>query len=588
MQESLSGGTTNLLRMARNGCESAVAFVALALEDQTFATARYPSTSGGLIAREALDELIRHVWLDPELGQGEAVIRAVRLGDRRYGGPGASFAVAAVPLGGDGGEKPWGMVGVADPGPKAFGAPEVQLLDRISQRLVSYLNARLEVQQHVVDGMTFAAPPPPPKAPPREQKERNAPEPAPRSELWWTVDPGSPAATGTAPAFGSGTDTGQREFFDPWWAGAATAAAPERSEPARAETGRREPPRPESPSAEFGRPWSEPARTETGRREPRWTEPPSGEFGRPWSEPARTETGRRPPPWAEPASGEFGRPWADPAPTETGRREPPWAEPASGEFGRPWAEPASGEFDQREPEEPGRGEPGWREPGRAGSGRREPAWTEAPWTEPAGSPGLAPRDAEDEMPPEPSWAEAVHGLQSPVASRFTNPDISVPLSDRAGQDANGAAASDLFRDLLGADALVAGLVTVGTLLGRTGRMLGAGAATAGTLAVVAVEVDGPDGSDEELVPRAVHELRAQLRFDDPLARIGPCAFVAVVPLVPGGSSGDVVEGRLAEALRVAAAGLDVQVRSAHEVADVRASHDADELLRSAVGKLRAG
>ena len=586
MQESLSGGTTNLLRMARNGCESAVAFVALALEDQTFATARYPSTSGGLIAREALDELIRHVWLDPELGQGEAVIRAVRLGDRRYGGPGASFAVAAVPLGGDGGEKPWGMVGVADPGPKAFGAPEVQLLDRISQRLVSYLNARLEVQQHVVDGMTFAAPPPPPKAPPREHKERNGHEPAPRSELWWTVDPGSPAATGTAPAFGSGTDTGQREFFDPWWA--AAAAATERSEPARVETGRRE----HSGRSRHRRSSGGPG---PSRRPPR---PVGGNHGRQSRRressggPGRSRRVPRPvggrPRGRRRHRGSSGGPGRSPAPAETGRREPPWSEPASGEFGRPWAEPASGEFDQREPEEPGRGEPGWREPGRAGSGRREPAWTEAPWTEPAGPPGLAPRDAEDEMSPEPSWAEAVHGLQSPGASRFTNPDISVPLSDRGGQDANGAAASDLFLDLLGADALVAGLVTVGTLLGRTGRMLGAGAATAGTLAVVAVEVDGPDGSDEELVPRAVHELRAQLRFDDPLARIGPCAFVAVVPLVPGGSSGDVVEGRLAEALRVAAAGLDVQVRSAHEVADVRASHDADELLRSAVGKLRAG
>ena len=146
---------------------------------------------------------------------------------------------------------------------------------------------------------------------------------------------------------------------------------------------------------------------------------------------------------------------------------------------------------------------------------------------------------------------------------------------------------DPYRDLLAEGDLPPGLIPVGALLGRTGRLLGAGGSSAGSLAVVVVEVEGPAAQVEDLVPAAVRELRGLLRFDDPLSRIGRTAFAAVVPLVPGGSSGELVEARLAEALRAAAAGYEVQVRSAHVVADIRASHDADDLLRSAVGKLRA-
>ena len=41
--DSLSGGTTNLLRMARIECRAAAAFVALSIDDDTFATATYPA-----------------------------------------------------------------------------------------------------------------------------------------------------------------------------------------------------------------------------------------------------------------------------------------------------------------------------------------------------------------------------------------------------------------------------------------------------------------------------------------------------------------------------------------------------------------
>ena len=49
MSESLGGGTTHLLRMARTGCQSAVSFVALVAEGDVtegdVATAVYPAPS---------------------------------------------------------------------------------------------------------------------------------------------------------------------------------------------------------------------------------------------------------------------------------------------------------------------------------------------------------------------------------------------------------------------------------------------------------------------------------------------------------------------------------------------------------------
>lgn len=159
-----------------------------------------------------------------------------------------------------------------------------------------------------------------------------------------------------------------------------------------------------------------------------------------------------------------------------------------------------------------------------------------------------------------------------------------PAGPAQAQDPQG----DSVRSLLGDDAEIEGLVPLGALLGRAGRLLGAGAATSGSLAVVAIEVDGVDGAAVDEVARVARAIRSELRFDDPLARIGDLSFVAVVPLAPGAASGSHVEAHLSGRVRLAVARHPgARVHAAHVVAPLNGGQDADELLRAAVVKLRA-
>lgn len=490
MQDSLSGGTTNLLRMARSGCGCAVAFVALALEDRTFATARYSSTPDeGLVGREALDELVAQIWQDPRLARGEAVTRSVRLGGRWGGRDAAPLAVAVVPLG-DGSGEPWGMVGVADPGDKIFGPSDIELLGRIARRMASYLRARHEVQQSA--GGAAATP----AAPATAASAAGGADRATRSELWWSVEPGSTSAGGTigTPPQGVPGATGT---------GAGMPGGRGATPPAPAPT------------------WA--ALAAEAADELRWT----------------LDAGQQPGGAVPPAA---------PAPPPAPPTAPPPPVPPS------FRARVVAESPTQTPL------PG----GSPARGAVPPAAPTAP---------VAPAAARGERAAAPEAGAGLPGGPSTIES---------------GPAAVGTAAGpDPYRVLLAEEELPPGLIPVGALLGRTGRLLGAGGSSAGSLAVVAVELEGAAGQLEDVLPAAVRELRAQLRFDDPLARVGRTVFCAVVPLVPGGSSGELVEARLAEALRTAAAGRELQVRSAHVVGDIRASHDADELLRSAVGKLRA-
>ena len=486
MEESLSGGTTNLLRMARSGCQSAVAFVALSLGDQTFATATYPTgPEEEVVGADTVDDLVRQLWLDPGLGQGKALVRTVRLSGRRLTAPTKRFAVAAVPLGTDEDRRPWGILGVADPETKAFGLPELELLARIAQRLASYVRARHEIRHQLAVGA--------------EGGERGAPArpavapgvPSVPAETWWSVEPTAPAVPAApAPAVPAGS----------------APAVPAGSAPA--------------PGPATGVPAPAPA-------------------------PATTPTFPAPPVRSGAAAAEHaaGAP-AAPAP----RAVPPFPPPA-GTVGAP--------------------PPGVVTPG---SGLVPPA----PGTPPTGGTPGTPRVA--------------GGAWSPVGGRD---DVgrgtlaSSPTAERVPQRSNGTA--DTLGQLLGSGALEGGLVPLGAFLARTGRLLGAGADASGALAVVVLDVAGATGSPDELVTRAARALRAELRFDDPLTRIGRTGFAVAVSLVPGGATGDAVETRLAAALQDAMpAQGDVIVRAAHVVADLRGSHDADELVRAAVGKLRAG
>ena len=118
-------------------------------------------------------------------------------------------------------------------------------------------------------------------------------------------------------------------------------------------------------------------------------------------------------------------------------------------------------------------------------------------------------------------------------------------------------------------------------------MLGAGAvAGGGPLAVVVLEIVDSGPLSEPAVAEATAAIRRELRFDDPVAQLGPTVFAAAVPLVPGGSDGPAVESRLAAALRSTSGDPQSRVRAAHVVAGPTERADADELLRSAMAMLR--
>lgn len=134
---------------------------------------------------------------------------------------------------------------------------------------------------------------------------------------------------------------------------------------------------------------------------------------------------------------------------------------------------------------------------------------------------------------------------------------------------------------------VHGLLSLGALLARTGRLLGAAGEASGALAVMALEVAGAPVVDADVVAVAARGIRMVLRFDDPVCRLGSTVFVAVVPLTPGGTGADATAARLTESVRAAVAGSGAVVRSAHVVADLATAVDVEELVRGAVRKLRA-
>jgi hypothetical protein len=191
MEQGLSGGTTNLLRMARTGCQSGSSFVALALTDDSFATAVYPATpEPGAVDVPTVDAVVRQLWHDPGFGRGKALVRSVRIGTDR-------LAVAAVPLGLTDQGQPSGVLGVVDPGGKSFGVPDLELLSRIAQRLTSYVQARRAVRSQLAHA-----------AAPERRTGSEAWSPAPEPAASQSRE--APAATAPNPAVGVTQD--ERQF----------------------------------------------------------------------------------------------------------------------------------------------------------------------------------------------------------------------------------------------------------------------------------------------------------------------------------------------------------------------------------------
>ena len=169
----------------------------------------------------------------------------------------------------------------------------------------------------------------------------------------------------------------------------------------------------------------------------------------------------------------------------------------------------------------------------------------------------------------------------------------------------GSAAIDLdLLEVAGHDRVVDGLVigdanapSLDALLARSGRLLGAARRTGGALLVAAFELTRlpDDGPPPERVTTAVlGALLGELRFDDPVAQVGPALFVVAVPLVPGTTCGRGVTDHLADAITdalgavVGSAGLsDFVVREDHAVAMPPHTEEADELVLRVVEGARA-
>lgn len=134
---------------------------------------------------------------------------------------------------------------------------------------------------------------------------------------------------------------------------------------------------------------------------------------------------------------------------------------------------------------------------------------------------------------------------------------------------------------------VDGVLSPAALLERTRRLLGAGT-KAGSLVVVALDVVGAAGPVDATAAAVARAIRADLRFDDPLARLGETRFLAVVPLAPGGTGAEAVADRLAASVRAAIDTTGVVVRSAHVRADLGAHADAVELVREVTATLLRG
>ncbi len=138
---------------------------------------------------------------------------------------------------------------------------------------------------------------------------------------------------------------------------------------------------------------------------------------------------------------------------------------------------------------------------------------------------------------------------------------------------------------------VTGAASMEVLMARAGRLLGGARRTGWPLMLAAVELTATSGgSVSEATLRAVADtLRADLRFDDPVARAAPATFVLATALVPGGADAEEVAAHLSASVAAAAAtaGEPARMRWSSVVATATSAEEVDDLLRRVVEQLHA-
>ena len=174
------------------------------------------------------------------------------------------------------------------------------------------------------------------------------------------------------------------------------------------------------------------------------------------------------------------------------------------------------------------------------------------------------------------------GTAPPPAGSSPPPAGTAPVPEARTAD---LASTPGLAGLFGGEDPGTGLLPLGTLLGRTGRLLGAGEGAGGSLAVVALEVSGASGTPKDTMARVARAIRADLRFEDLVSGLGATGFIAVVPLAPGGTGAQALADRLAASARAAVGTTGAAVRSAHVAVDLSSHADAADLVRAVLDEL---
>jgi hypothetical protein len=511
-----SGGTTSLLRIARTECRAAVAFLALPVDDNMFATATYPVLSEeDVVSVTALDELLHEIWDDAELAPGKVLIHSVQAGSRRLvRSKRTEVALVRLDNGPDG--RPLGLLGVAGPSGGVFGN-DIHGLGALGDRVSSYLRARQQVRH------------------------------------WVTHDPSTdPTRTPESQIISSGP----METIE--------SSAPQEAQPAMPES------LAEAISSDF-EPQAEAPQDVTPEPAPE-----------PEDKPAVVRLTERMAERREAAEREI-------AAARAAASEPDTEPASSSDEGVVEETDAETEIEATEPDPVEVPEPVVTEPEIVASDDDE-------------AEDVVEAEVEAEPEPEPQVTPIVTPAVEPAAvitpsadetsAEETQPSTVEPevvvSATKTTPSRSGVAAADPLQDLLAGNDPVTGMPPLTSLLGRMGRMLGAAQSADAALAVVAIEIPA-DHASEAGQRAAAEALRAQLRFDDPVAHIGQSVFATALPFVTGITSGESIERGLMQAVKAAVAGSDseAEIRAAHIVTSLAGGDDADQLLRLAVEKLRA-
>lgn len=194
---------------------------------------------------------------------------------------------------------------------------------------------------------------------------------------------------------------------------------------------------------------------------------------------------------------------------------------------------------------------------------------------------------------------ATPSLRREVVSLVRTVRSVLPARRRDGRTPQGSAAVGAWHRAERAD-VATGLSSAAALIARTTRLLGARRPSGWSLLVAAFDVGtsprAREGRAEGELLAAAGALRAELRFDDRAARVGPTTLVVAVPFLHDLVDAEQLARRLETAVTRAlherqgapapAVGAVPAARMAHHSTELRTGVSADRLVRMVVDRVR--